>query len=83
MNEDLNKAGKAILVAKVKDASFDNWWSKFYGVSFLVLAIRQNTVLVKSCIDEGYSSPYNVHEFPNTAVDLIYSKPFLHPLHNQ
>jgi len=65
-----------MLVAKIVDANKKNWWFKFYGVSFFVLSIRQDTVLVKSCSDEGFQEPFNIHEFPKSAVKFIEAKPF-------
>lgn len=65
-----------MLIAKITDTNKNNWWFEFYGVSFLVLSIRQNTVLVKSCIDEGFQEPFNIHEFPKSAVQINEAVPF-------
>ncbi|NVO11699.1 MAG: hypothetical protein HXX16_17190 [Bacteroidales bacterium] len=58
------------MTARIIDYDKRNWYSKFLGCSFLVISIRQETVLVKSNTDEGYQHPYDVHEFPKQAIIL-------------
>ncbi len=62
--------GGSLCLATVIDSTSGQWWCNFLGVTFQVLTIRNETVIVKCCSDEGYKPPYNVHEFPLTAVKI-------------
>lgn len=59
-----------MMLARVIDSDSGQWWCKLLGVSFQVLSIRNETIIVKACSDEGCQPPYNVHEFPKQAVEL-------------
>ncbi len=67
---------KTVTVARIIDYESGQWWCQFYGVSFKVISLRVDTVLVKSCKDEPYCEPYNVHEFPREAVEIEEAIPF-------
>ena len=58
------------LYATIVDANSQYWWSYYLGVTFLVLSVRQYTVLVKACSDEYAPSPYSVHELPLESVKV-------------
>lgn len=64
-------SNKHFLIARITDAKSGNWWCKYYSCTFQVLSIREETVLVKCNMDEGYPEPYNVHEIPLSAVELL------------
>lgn len=59
-----------MLIATVIDNESKFYWTQFYGVSFQVISIRQGYVLVKSCSDEPFLPPYNVHEFPIEVLEI-------------
>lgn len=62
--------GGSFCVATIVDIESGQWWCKFYGVTFKVLSIRLETVIVKCCQDEGYLPPYNIHELPKKSVKI-------------
>ncbi len=62
--------GGSFCVATLIDSNSGQWWCKLLGVTFQVLSIRNETVVVKSCADEGYQTPYNFHELPKEAVKI-------------
>lgn len=37
---------------------------EFSGNMFQLLRVRRGSIIVRSNPDEGYSPPYNLHEFP-------------------
>ncbi len=61
-------------VFRITDNNSGQWWCQLLNCSFLVISIRQHTVIVKAHADEGYEPPYNVHEFPKTADEFINSR---------
>ena len=58
------------MIARIIDNTSGNWWCKNFGCTYLVLSIRQETVLVKSNADEYLKEHYNIHELPKEAVEI-------------
>lgn len=60
-----------MIIAQVIDSDSGQFWCRFLNVKFKVLSLREETIIVKCCFDEGYATPYDVHEFPKSAVKLF------------